>query len=216
MSHNNTTVNAQKPDRDGVVTQALADLSDVSGTPANNDLLQYDSSTSSWSSASVASSSAIEYIFWGRGESEAYSDSPATALSAGSTIYIYDSAGANTISGASITSTTSTGAGGGEWLESVTLPAGTYRIIMACSPSFSSSGGFSFALFNSGGTRNTAIGVVGANPSSPAGPISSAIVNYTTSTTLNAEVTNATGVDSIANQGNTMSQTTTLLIEKLA
>jgi hypothetical protein len=87
---------------------------------------------------------------------------------------------------------------------------------MACSPSFSSSGYFSFGLFNSGGTRNTAIGVVGANVNQAAGPISTAIIELTTTTTLNAEVISASGVDSIANQGSAMSETTTLLIEKLA
>ena len=59
-------------------------------------------------------------ILIGRNHSQAYSSNPSSpSLSAGSALYVYDTAPINTITGATITSNSG-------WISGVTLPSGTY------------------------------------------------------------------------------------------
>lgn len=216
MAHNNIKVGTGEPNRAGEITPSLDlnDLGDVSGTPSNNDILQY--SGGAWAPASVSGSSVMQYIFFGHGESQAYSDSPATTLNANDTLYLYDTGSVNEITGASL-STTASGSGTGVWLNSVTLPAGTYRATLTCHPSFSTSGYFAFALFD-GGSTVTSTGTVGAltDDYSSGGPIATGSFVLGSSRTLNCEVVSVSGVDTVANQGNDIAETATLLIEKMA
>lgn len=215
MSHNKTTIGTATPDASGAISVALSDLNDVSGSPSEGELLQY--SSGAWAPASVSGSSTIQYLKWGSGESEDYSDSPATATTAGSTLYLYDSAAYNGISGATVSSTTSTGAGGGEWLNSVTLPAGSYRILVNADVTFSGTGFATFALFDSGGTRQTSLGSVGLASSSlgAGGPTAGVLAVFASSITLNAEFVNVSSVAGVSTQGNTIAEHGFLLIEKL-
>ena len=220
MSHNKIKVGTAEADRTGLISPDLNDLGNVSGSPSDGQVLKYTSSSSSWGPASEASISEIEYIFWGHGESENYNGSPATNLNATSTLYVYDSNGVNNISGATVSSTTSTGAGGGEWLDSVTLPAGTYRATITSLPSFSSSGYFAFSLYD-GSNHRTSYGSVGAsvNTYGAGGPIGTGVFTLTTSTTLTPRINAVSGsntINTVANQGDAISTSTTLLIEKLA
>jgi len=217
MSHNKIKVGTAEADRTGLISPDLNDLGNVSGSPSDNDILKYASATSSWGPAPEASVSEIEYIFWGHGESEDYDGSPASNLSATSTLYVYDSNGVNNISGATVSSTTSTGTGGGEWLGSVTLPAGTYRATITSLPSFSASGYFAFSLYD-GSNHRTSYGSVGAsvNVYGAGGPIGTGAFTLTTSTTLTPRINNVSGVDTVANQGDAISTSTTLFIEKMA
>ena len=73
-------------------------------------------------------------------QGDAYSNSPATALD-DSTLYFYDASPVNTISGASIS--TSSG-----WIDSVTLPAGRYYIAASFGVTFSASGRFAFQIYD--------------------------------------------------------------------
>jgi len=215
MSHNRIKVGTSVPNSSGVISPSITDCGDVSGTPSDGQILQYSSGT--WTPQTIASSSAVSYIFWGHGESENYDDSPATTINAGDVIYVYDSAGVNTISGASVSSTTSTGTGGGEWLGSVTLPAGTYRVSLTCLPTFSASGYFAFAMYD-GTTKVTATGTVGALSTtySSGGPVAVSAFTLASSTTLTPKVVAASNVDTVANLLTSISESTTLLIEKLA
>ena len=215
MSHNKIKIGTAEPNASGVISPSITDCSDVSGTPSDGQILQY--SSGSWTPQTISSASAVSYIFWGHGESENYDESPATSIGAGDVIYIYDSNGINTISGASISSTTSTGTGGGEWLDSVTLPAGTYRISLTCLPTFSASGYLAFAMYEST-TARTSIGTVGAlvTSYSNGGAVATSSYTFTSSTTLSPKVTAASNVDSVANLLTSISESTTLFIEKLA
>jgi hypothetical protein len=52
MSHSILNVNAQEADREGAITHGLTDLSDVSGSPSNDDMLVYGGS--GWAPAADA------------------------------------------------------------------------------------------------------------------------------------------------------------------
>ena len=215
MSHNKITIGTATPNVNGELSPTLNDLSDVSGSPSANDVLQY--SGSSWSPVAQSSVSELEYIFFGHGESENYDESPATSLTTNNTLYLYDSNAVNTITGATVSTTATTGTGGGDWLNSVTLPAGTYRCTLTALPSFSASGYLAFALWD-GSTTRTSYGTVGASVSvyGAGGPIATGAFELTAQTTLNARIIQSSGVDTVTNQGDAISTSSTLLIEKLA
>lgn len=216
MSHNKIKIGTGTPNRDGEITPDLdlTDLGDVSGTPNNNDVLQY--SGGAWAPASVTGSSVMQYIFFGHGEAQAYSDSPASTLNANDVFYLYDSGAVNDITGATL-STTASGSGTGEWLNSVTLPAGTYRATLTAHPSFSTSGYFAFALYD-GGTSVTSTGTVGAlvDDFSSGGPVATGAFVLSSSRTLTAKIFAVSGANTVANQGNDIALSSTLLIEKMA
>jgi len=215
MSHNRIKVGTAEPNALGVISPSITDCGDVSGTPADGQILQYASG--SWTPQTIASSSSISYLFWGHGEAENYDESPATTISAGDVLYVYDSTGINTIQGATVSSTTSTGTGGGEWLESVTLPAGNYRVSLTCLPTFSASGYFAFALYD-GTTKVTASGTVGALSTtySSGGAVAVSAFTLASSTTLTPRVVADSNVNTVTNLLTAISESTTLVIEKLA
>ncbi len=216
MSHNKVSIGTATPDATGALSVALNDLSDVSGSPSDGQILTFDSGA--WAAAATSPASAVEYIHFGRGESEPYDDSPATSLTAGQVLYAYDTSSVNTISGATVATTATTGSGSGEWLDSFTLPAGTYRISCIANVEFSASGYFAFSIRNSADTQFTSMGTIGESVGtySSSGPIAAGIAVLTASTTLYLEIVAVSGVDSVANQGNTPAQYTSLLVEKLA
>jgi len=216
MSHNKTTIGTATPDATGALSVALNDLSDVSGTPSDGQVLTY--SSGAWAAAASSPASAVQYINFGRGESEPYADSPATALTAGQVIYAYDSNPTNTITGATTSTTATTGSGGGDWLNSFTLPAGTYRVTCVANVEFSASGYLGFTIRDAANVQYTAMGTVGESVSvySSSGPIATGVAVLTASTTLFIEIVAVSGVDSIANQSTAPSEYTSLLVEKLA
>lgn len=216
MSHNKLSIGTATPDATGAIAVALNDLSDVSGSSSDGQILTY--SSGAWGAATSSPASAVQYIHYGRGESEPYDDSPATALTAGQTLYAYDTNPTNTITGATLSTTATTGTGGGDWLNSFTLPSGTYRVACIANVEFSASGYFAFTIRDSSDTQYTAMGTVGAsvNTYSSSGPIATGIAELSASTTLYIEIVAVSGVDTIANQGSTPAQYTSLLVEKLA
>jgi hypothetical protein len=218
MSHNSNKLNTQEPDRQGALSVALNDLSDVSGSPNDGQILTFDSGSGAWAAATTSPASAVEFIHFGRGESEPYDDSPAVSLAAGQVLNAYDTSPTNTISGATVATTATTGSGGGDWLDSFTLPVGTYRITCVANVEFSASGYFAFSIRDSANAQFTAMGTVGASVGtySSSGPIATGIAVLTASTTLYIDIVAANGVDSVANQNNTPAQYTSLLVEKLA
>jgi hypothetical protein len=215
MSHNKTKIGTSTANRESVITPNLNDLDNVSGSASSGDVLQFDGSD--WSPVAASTTAEVEFIYWGSGESEAYSGSPASNLSIGSTLYAYDTSGVNTITGATVSTTASTAGGSGSWLGSVTLPAGTYRVQLSSLPSFSSSGYFGFGFYD-GSAWHSSAGTVGAssNTYSTGGSAAVGIAELTSSATLQLRIAASSGVDTVANQGNSMSESTTILIEKLA
>lgn len=211
MSHNKLKVANQSPNINSEVSVDINDLSDVNTSSASNgDLLQYASGDSTWSSASVSGAS-LQYI-WAGGKADSYSNSPATSISANATLYVYDNAPVNTITGSTITSTSN-------WIESITLPVGKYVFRCQSMLVFSSTGYATYQVM-AGSSFVTSYGVVGENRGVTFGPSGSLATGYyeVTSGTVvfNLELKNVSNVDSIANQGNTPGEYGLIYIEKVS
>ncbi len=207
MSHNKIKVGTATANRAGNVDISINNLSDVTITsPGNNQMLQYNGSA--W--VNVASSSGGgDIILFGQGETSAYSNSPASSLAAGQTIYAYDTNPVNTISGATLSTTNN-------WLNSFTLPAGEYLLCAIVACEFSASGYLGFAYYSSSSLASH-VAYIGDNVvayDGAAGFIQS-YLKITSAATLNLEIEGASNVDTVANQGNTISEATQIVIIKL-
>lgn len=216
MSHNANKVNSQEPDRAGAISQTLGNLSDVSLTsPQANDYVQYDGSNF----VNVSSvSSSFQYILIGQGESNAYSNSGASDLAAGSEVRFYDTNEINTISGATVNKYSST-----EWVTYINLPAGNYVIGCSCRVEFSSSGYFAFELWRGTGstsswttnlTAHASIGEDLATYDNAPGYLLQ-YFELASSADVAVLVLANSGVQTVANQGNTPSEYNQLLIVKV-
>lgn len=198
MSHNNTKVNSQEPNRAGVVSQALNDLSDVSASsPNSGEVLLYSGGTWSASSASGVSGGLINI---GDGESNAYSNTGASSIGASSDLYFYDSSATNTISGSTINYVTST-----NWASSVELPSGDYMIWVRYGAEFSSTGYLGFAIHDSSNSQLSSYAMIGADTTTYHLPPSvlQARLDLTATTTIKLRGIFASGLDTVSNQGNT-------------
>tara|TARA_B000000557_G_scaffold228188_1_gene199589 strand:- start:6312 stop:6935 length:624 start_codon:yes stop_codon:yes gene_type:complete len=206
MSHNKIKIGTATANRAGNIDISISDLSDVTlSSPGNNQVLKYNGSA--W--VNVASGGGGEMIIFGQGETSAYSNSPASSLSAGQTIYAYDTNPVNTISGANLSTTNN-------WLNSFTLPAGEYLLCAIVACEFSASGYLGFAYYSSSSLASH-VAYVGDNVvvyDGAAGFIQS-YLNISSATTLNLEIEGASNVDTVANQGNTISEATQIVIIKL-
>jgi len=212
MSHNKIKVGSSTPDVNGNVTLNLTDLSDVSGTATTDQYLQYDGS--GWTPVTGSASSAVEYIFIGRGESNAYSNSPhgTGAFSGTDDLYVYDTSPKNTITGATITSSS-------DWISSITLPIGNYLVSGQTLLEFSSSGHASYGFYDSSNNRLTQLGIIGTSRSAyfGAGDLAHSIIELTSSTTIKLKLDSVSGtLETGTNQANTPSEYGLIIIEKLA
>ena len=212
MSHNTTNVGTKKPDASGNITVELSDLSNVSGTASTNQFLKYDGTN--WAPADASSASAVEFIFIGHGESNAYANSPhgSGAFTSTSDLYVYDTSITNTITGATITSSNN-------WVSSVTLPSGTYLVSGQTLLAFSSSGYAVYAFYDSNNTRLSQSGVIGTNRSTylGAGDLAYSIIELSSQTTIKLKLEAVGGtIDTGSNQGNTPSEHGIIIIEKMS
>jgi hypothetical protein len=212
MSHNKFKVGSATPNANGEITLNLTNLSDVSGTPSSDHYLKYDGS--GWITASASAGSEIEYIFIGRGESNAYSNSPhgTGAFTASSDLYVYDSSPTNNITGATITSSSG-------WISSITLPTGNYLVSGQTLLEFSSSGYGAYAFHDSSNNVLSQVGVVGTSRGDygGAGDLAYSVIELTSQTTIKLRLLAVGGtIDNGTNQGNTPSEHGLIVIEKLA
>ena len=211
MSHNKITVAGQKPDVNGDVSVNVENLSDVSGTPSTNDYLKW--SGTAWEPTANASlTTGVGHIFIGQGESDNYSNSPhgTGSFAAGNQIYFYDSSPVNTITGATITSSSG-------WISSITLPAGDYLLNVKTLFEFSATGYCSYAVYQVT-TKITPSGVIGESRGNYAGSsdIAMGIIQLTSSTTITFKIQALSNVDTGTAQGTTPSQHNLIYIEKLS
>lgn len=200
MSHNNTKVNSQEPNREGTVSQALNDLSDVSASsPSDGQMLIYNSG--SWGAGAGSGGGGVINI--GSGESNDYSNSGASAISATSDLFFYDSSATNTIPNATINYVTST-----NWVSSVELPAGDYMFWVRFGCNFSATGYFGFALYNSNNALLSSYAMIGADTTTYDLPPTVLQVRreLASTTTVKIRGAHASGVDTVANQNNTPSE----------
>lgn len=211
MSHNQFKVGTAEPDLDGDVTVSISNLSDVTVTsPSAGQVLEW--SGSAWTNQ-AASGGAAQFMLIGQGESNAYSNATtASSISAGSTIYLYDTSPVNTISGATISKVGST-----DWVESVTLPAGNYILMATYAVEFSATGHFSFIFKNASNSALSGIGAIGEDLAAIENS-SGYIQGYTqlgSSTTVKLHCNLRSNVATVANQGNTPAEQSSVMIWKV-
>jgi hypothetical protein len=211
MSHNKFTVGSASPDTDGDVTLTISNLSDVNVTnPSAGQVLAW--SGSAWENA-AAGGGAAQFMLIGQGESNAYSNATtATSISAGGTIYLYDTNPVNTISGSSITNVGAT-----DWVESITLPAGNYILMATYAVEFSATGHFSFIFKNASNSALSGIGAIGEDLTAIQNS-SGYIQGYTqlgSSTTIKLHCNLLSNVATVANQGNTPAEQSSIMIWKV-
>jgi len=214
MSHNKITVAGQDPSASGDITVSLNDLSDVTISSASADqVLKYDGSSSSFVNGTAPSTSA-SYLLVGQGEADAYSNSGASSITTNNTLRIYDSSPIENIAGASLTKYSST-----NWIESFTLPTGNYQIISQFNVSFAASGYASLNIEDGSNNAFTYQAVIGDNADSYQEGAATSIVGYfelSSPTALHLELKAVSNVDTVASQGNTISEQTFVLIIKLS
>lgn len=215
MSHNKIKVAGQEPNSSGSVTVALDNLSSVNlGTPSSDQVLKYDGNE--WISGSAPSGTEA-YILLGQGETASYSTSGASTLSTlNNAIHLYDTAPLNTIGGATLNEVTAIN----DWYDDITLPAGNYQVTSQVRVEFSASGYLGFAILDTANNQLTAKAVIGANASAVA---EGATTTVNSVMTLSSQTTvklalreHASNIDSIANQGNIISEFSYLFIKKVS
>ena len=154
MSHNQNKINSQTANRQGVVTQSLGDLSDVSNSsPTEGYYLQYDDTASEWQPkvGTAGATNSAQHIWLGEGANQTYPE----AWSSGNDVYFYSSSTVNNITGATISSSDSYN----NWYDQITLPSGTYWAYCRVEGDFSASSGQFKYVFQStptgGGSATT-------------------------------------------------------------
>lgn len=208
MSHNKITVASQSPDASGNVSIDVANMSDVNvSSPADNQVLQYSTSASEWQNQTLALGSGL--LVLGQGDSNAYSNSGASSMSGAVYLYAPSSSIVNTLN-ATITKYPTT-----DWVTSITLPAGSYFAQLTYRVEFSSSGYFNFGLTDTTGIiEYTTKAYIGEDRTTIDNAASTAIGYFelASSTTIVIYNNNSSGVNTVAAQGNTPSEFSTLLI----
>lgn len=203
MSHNNIKVAGQAPNQNGEITVNVEHLDDVNITSvSNNQVLKYDSSNN-WINADLSSLSNGTVLFVGDGSSTAY-PTGGSALANGVDLHFYNVV----YNGVSATV-------GSGWIDSITLPAGTYLCNAVAGVTFSSSTGEAFYKWHDGtayfGTQGNVRDATESIGSSCSGYISSAS-SITISVRLNSAPTN---INTLASQGNRHAEYSYIEIRRL-
>lgn len=211
MSHNQFKVGTAEPDLDGDVTISISNLSDVTvASPSAGQVLVW--SGSAWTNQ-AASGGPAQFMLIGQGGSNAYSNATAdTSISAGSALYLYDTNPVNTISGGSITNVGTT-----DWVKSITLPAGNYILMATYAVEFSATGHFSFIFKNASNSALSGIGAIGEDLAAIQNS-SGYIQSYTqlgSSTAIQLHCNLLSNVATVANQGNTPAEQSSIMIWKV-
>lgn len=211
MSHSKIKVAGQKPDVNGDITVPFVSTDEITGTPATDDYLKWNGTY--WEPTANASlTTGVGHIFIGQGESDNYSNSAhgTGSFSALDQIYFYDSSPVNTITGATITSSSN-------WISSITLPAGDYFINAKTLFEFSATGYCTYSAYN-GSTKLTPSGVIGENRGTYMGSsdIAMGIIQLASSTAITFKIDALSNVDTGTAQSSTPSQHNLIYIEKLS
>jgi len=211
MSHNKITVANQSPDSAGNISIDVTNMSDVNiSSPIDNQVLQYSTAASEWQNQTVSIGSGL--LVLGQGDSNAYSNSGASSMSGAVYLYAPLSSIVNTL-GATINKYSST-----DWVTSITLPAGNYQAMITYRVEFSSSGYFNFGLTNTAGTTEyTSRAYIGEDRTTIDNAASTALGYFelTSSTTVILHNNASSGVATVASQGNTPSEFSTLMIRSV-
>jgi len=134
MSHNTPKIGSTSQNRAGGISPALADLTDATTTtPADGDVLAYASATSDWRNvAGSTDNSEYSYLWFDDGPTAYGVGSSTYSLSTNQKFY-WRQADRASLVGAGISPV------GGTWYGGVTVPAGTYLLML--SPATNASSG---------------------------------------------------------------------------
>ena len=202
MSHNNVKVGASEPNRQGQISQALGDLSDVSASsPSTGDTLRFNDSSSRWETGGAATQMAL----FGTGQSVAY-PTGGSAISTNVDLEFYGRA----YDGVGATGTY-TG-----WFNSITLPAGEYILTAVSGISMSASTGeVSYRWYDqAAGAYLGTTGIVGDDDLDVGSPCI-AYVDPTSATAYSVRVTAASNVNTLASQGNRAGERSFIEVRKM-
>jgi hypothetical protein len=206
MSHNKIKIGTVEPDRTSEYSLDVNDLNDVTiATPTSGQFLTYDG-VSAWENTSPAAITP-GVIFAGEGASQNYSTSGAAGVSVSDDIEFYASSSTNTISGASITSASN-------WISSITLPAGTFRLLAVAGLELSASSGLVEYRWHDGTSLVGATGNAGYTDDRVGNP-AVAVVTPTGSTTYTVQITTATSVVAKASQTARHAERGYLIVEEV-
>ena len=205
MAHNKIKVAGQTPDINGDITVNVQHLDDVTITSIQpNQILQYDSGTTNWVNADTSALSGGTVLFIGDGTSTNY-PTGGSALANNVDLHFYN------VVYNGVSATVGTG-----WIDSITLPAGSYLCSAVAAITFSSSNGFASYRWHDG---TNFIGTQG-NVTFDDDSIGSSCAAYVTSTTdidltvrLNATPTSE---NTLLNQGTRQGEYGYIEIRKLA
>lgn len=204
MSHNKIKVAGKSPNEAGEISVDVGDLNDVTLSSASaGQYLQYSGATWQNITPSVGQG---DFILFGQGETNSYSNSGASDLNAGSTLRLYDTSPINTISGATLSTASN-------WLTSIDLPSGEYLLTASVGIEFSASGYFGF-VFHDGSNNASHVAYIGENVTSfhgAAGFIQS-YLKLNSAGTLTLQIHAVSNVDTISNQNDTISESCQIMI----
>lgn len=204
MAHNKIKVAGQSPNKAGEITVNVENLDDVTISSVQADqVLQYDDTSSSWINADSSALSGGTVLFIGDGTSTAY-PTGGTALANNVDLHFYNVV----YNGVSATV-------GSGWIDSITLPAGSYLCNAVAGITFSSSTGVATYRWYDGssffGTQGNVKDDTDTIGSSCSGYITSGSA-ITISVRLNSAPTN---VNTLATQGNRQGEYGYIEIRKL-
>lgn len=212
MSHLTNKIFGNSPNINGEFpNKAITDLPDVPASPTDGQFLTYNSITQSWDATTLnlAAGGVTNTIILGQGELDDYANS-GKSFSAGQLIAFYDTNPINNISGAILNYVAGT-----DWIESITLPAGSYDINAQAGCQFSALGHVTFTCRQST-VRRSNRAVIGEGASLLYAGSSTIALGYivlTAPTLVSVVIEAASNV--AATQGTWPSQRNTLSIRKL-
>lgn len=190
MSHNKLKVGTGEPNITSDVIVNVENISDVTlTTPTNGQFLTYDGSGWENSSPTVITPG---IIFAGEGATQNYSGSGASGVTTSDDILFYASSPTNTIANTTITSSSS-------WISSITLPAGTFRILAVAGLELTASSGLIEYRWHDGTSLVGCTGNAGYTDDRVGNP-TVAVVAPTGNTTYTVRITTSTSVVAVASQ----------------
>lgn len=204
MAHNKIKVAGQEPDKSGDITVNVEHLDDVTITSvADNQVLQYDSGSSSWINANSSSLSGGTVLFIGDGSSTAY-PTGGSALANNVDLHFYNVV----YNGVSATV-------GSGWIDSITLPAGSYLCNAVAGITFSTSNGVATYRWHDGSSFFGTQGNV-KDDTDTIGSSCSGYITSGSSITISVRLNSApTDVNTLAAQGNRQGEYGYIEIRKL-
>jgi len=204
MAHNKIKVAGQSPNKSGEITVNVENLDDVTITTVQaNQILQYDNTSSNWINADTSALSGGTVLFIGDGTSTAY-PTGGSALANNVDLHFYNVV----YNGVSATV-------GSGWIDSITLPAGSYLCNAVAAITFSTSNGVATYRWHDGTSFFGTQGNV-KNDTNSIGSSCSGYITSGSSITISVRLNSApTDVNTLASQGNRQGEYSYIEIRKL-